>query len=91
VSDDTLVAPVETPREAGVVSEPIPAVAETEPVVEPAVIAPPEAVVVSLTPLQHVEAWWADVKASAPAPTQKAFWLHAEQEWDKLVARLENL
>jgi hypothetical protein len=67
-----------------------PAVQVEPAVVEPAAIVPPEPVVY-LTPLQHVEAWWAELKATAPAPAQKAFWVHAEEEWHKLVARLEGL
>ena len=66
-----------------------PAVQAEPVVVEPAVIAPPEPVMY-LTPLQHAEAWWAELKATAPAPTQKAFWVHAEEKWHKLVARLEG-
>jgi len=90
---------VEAPREAGVASDPMPVGSTVPPVAEPAVVelvaepatvAPPEAVVVHLSPIQHIEAWWAELKASAPAPMQKAFWVHAEEEWHKLVARLEG-
>jgi hypothetical protein len=43
-----------------------------------------------LTPLQHVEAWWEEVKASAPPLHHKSFQLHIEEQWSKLVNRLEE-
>ena len=44
-----------------------------------------------LSALEHVEAWWKELKDSAPAAHQKAFWLYAEEQWQGLVDRLKGL
>ena len=43
-----------------------------------------------MTALQHVEAWWAELKASAPSPHQLSFDEWAKKNWHKLVNRLEG-
>ena len=82
--------PPKAPVLTGNIPLPPPAVAKpvmpSPPAEKPASVVPPPP-----TALQHVEAWWQETKDSAPPPHQKAFVVHAEQAWDKLVERLKEL
>ena len=103
MTDETVAAELAA---AGTFAEPpaVPTVDLTSPAPLAPVVAPspetppPEATVQAsaagepaLSPLKQVEAWWAELLASAPVRTEKAFEVHAAEQWHKLVARLEDL
>ena len=77
--------PTNAPLVDAVQTAPVAALESSQPPVSSTLVAAEP-----MTALQHVEAWWAELKASAPSPHQLSFDEWAKKNWHKLVNRLEG-